>query len=190
MSDATCIIPGCTKPRRKRGACNSHYMKWWYGRLDLPLTIPSLSEKFWSRVDKTDSCWLWTGGKDTDGYGRFHFGGKSIAAHRWAWQELRGPIAEGLVLDHKCYTLACVNPEHLQAVSHAKNLENRAGVPSTNTSGVRGVSWDKRTRRFRVYATSNYRQHYGGTYRTLEEAEAAAVALRARIHTNSLSDRR
>lgn len=68
-------------------------------------------------------CWLWQAGKDRDGYGVFHSSEaqKSVAAHRRAYELFRGPIPEGLQIDHLCRTRACVNPAHLEPVTVREN---------------------------------------------------------------------
>jgi hypothetical protein len=79
-------------------------------------------ERFWSRVQGrgTAGCWIWTGPL-TNGYGYFHVEGKSARAHRWAYQVLVGPIPDGLVIDHLCRVRNCVNPAHMEPVTHAEN---------------------------------------------------------------------
>lgn len=64
-------------------------------------------------------CEMWTGAIDTDGYGRLTNGTK---AHRAAYESVKGPIPEGLEIDHLCRVRACVNTEHLEAVTHAENI--------------------------------------------------------------------
>lgn len=68
--------------------------------------------RFWSKVNKTCSCWLWTAGCDSDGYGGVSLNGKSCKAHRISWLLTYGEIPKLDVL-HECDTPACVNPEHL-----------------------------------------------------------------------------
>ncbi|KKN74894.1 hypothetical protein LCGC14_0386430 [marine sediment metagenome] len=81
-------------------------------------------DNFWSRVLKTDTCWLWRG-VTSQGYGRspIRCDGKYIyaLAHRVAYEELVGPIPEGLQLDHLCRVRNCVNPAHLEAVTSGEN---------------------------------------------------------------------
>lgn len=84
-----------------------------------------LPQRFWNKVHKTDSCWLWTGLLNK-GYGQFGFSESGVwvsrAAHRLAYLSLIGPIPDGLVLDHfVCDTPRCVNPSHLRPVSRREN---------------------------------------------------------------------
>ena len=70
-------------------------------------------KRFWSKVQKTDSCWLWIGGKDKDGYGLFQLNGKQWRSHRFSKL-----ISDGLdnslpVVMHTCDNPSCVNPAHL-----------------------------------------------------------------------------
>lgn len=79
-------------------------------------------ERFWAKIDMTDSCWLWTGALN-DGYGRFHIDSSTrVFAHRYAYELKVGPIPEGLTLDHLCRVRHCVNPDHLDPVTHAENV--------------------------------------------------------------------
>ena len=75
-----------------------------------------------SKVRKSDGCWLWAGGRTEAGYGRFSVGGASRSAHRMVYQVLRGPVDPSLDLDHLCRNPRCVNPEHLEPVTHRENL--------------------------------------------------------------------
>jgi HNH endonuclease len=67
-------------------------------------------------------CWIWIGNTNERGYGRFKFSGKTVKAHRHSYQQKHGPIPKELELDHKCRVRCCVNPAHLEAVTHQENI--------------------------------------------------------------------
>jgi len=62
----------------------------------------TLLERFLAKVNKTDTCWLWTGALHPDGYGQFKYEGKCRRAHVVAYILFKGPVPEGLELDHTC----------------------------------------------------------------------------------------
>lgn len=72
-------------------------------------------------VNEETKCWEWQLGKDTCGYGCIWFNNKSIKAHRYYYELYKGPIPEGLQVDHLCRVRHCVNPEHLEIVTSAEN---------------------------------------------------------------------
>jgi len=90
-------------------------------------------QRFWSRVDtQIDGCWLWTGPLHRLGYGRTSVAGRIGYAHRLAYEMLVGPIPADLELDHRCRNRACVNPAHLEPVTHKVNMERSAHATRTH----------------------------------------------------------
>lgn len=81
-----------------------------------------IHERFFSKLSVTNKCWLWKGFTRVDGYGSFSFNGKECRSHRVAFELFKGPIPEGLQIDHLCRVRHCVNPEHLEAVTLKENI--------------------------------------------------------------------
>ena len=76
------------------------------------------------RVDQSrgkSACWLWKGTLERGGYGGLHADGRRWQAHRYVYTHMKGPIPVGYVLDHTCNVTACVQPQHLEAVTHSEN---------------------------------------------------------------------
>lgn len=84
------------------------------------------SERFWSKVRKSDGCWEWTAGRFEDGYGQFWLDGRPRKAHRVSFEMAGGVIPDGLEIDHLCRNRPCVNPDHLEPVTHQENMIRRA----------------------------------------------------------------
>jgi hypothetical protein len=93
----------------------------------------SLEARFWLKVQKTDSCWLWIGAM-SGGYGAFRvFGQNQVQAHRVAYELLVGSIPEGHHVHHICENRRCCNPAHLKvmeaAAHHALHNPPRTHCP-------------------------------------------------------------
>lgn len=89
-----------------------------------------------SRIDRTAGlfgCWPWLGRLDPDGYGRF----AHTSAHAVVYRAYVGPVPAGLELDHTCRNRACVNPAHLEPVTHRENII-RSRMARTGTHCVNG----------------------------------------------------
>lgn len=98
------------------------------------MTLPSTFDAaaFWAQVNRTDTCWEWTGPIAAGGYGRFcrSIAGRptNFSAHRTAYELTRGPIPEGHHVHHVCGNRVCVRPSHLRALStfaHAQEHHRR-----------------------------------------------------------------
>ena len=98
-------------------------------------------------------CWEWRAATGGNGYGIFWNGERTMVAHRWAYEQFTGPIPDGLELDHLCRNRCCVNPSHLEPVTHRENgLRGIAGQhriewPKTNTECVNGHTLDEENTR-------------------------------------------
>jgi hypothetical protein len=123
-----CSQPDCGKKVSALGLCSCHYMRLRRAGL-VPVGTRargSLVERFWRFVNKSDGCWLWTGGSvNAKGYGQIQEGGKGtphVLAHRLSYQIHHGDISDGFVVMHKCDTPGCVNPAHLSAGTQSENI--------------------------------------------------------------------
>lgn len=81
-----------------------------------------IKERFLSKVQKTSTCWIWLA-HSIGYYGSFRIGHDKIAgAHRVSYEIFKGEIPFGMEVDHLCRNKLCVNPEHLEAVTHKENV--------------------------------------------------------------------
>ncbi len=69
--------------------------------------------RFWRKVEKTDTCWLWRGSTFRQGYGQFKINGKNLQTHRVVYEWTFGPILPGFLVCHRCDVPLCVRPDHL-----------------------------------------------------------------------------
>lgn len=104
--------------------------------------------RFWSKVDKGENCWLWTGRTKPDGYGVFKNKApngrwKHVYAHRFAYETERGPIPDGLTIDHLCRVRNCVNPDHLEPVTRNENMR-RSRKPHCRRGHLFAITGDLR----------------------------------------------
>ena len=108
------------------------------------LPVP-IAERFWPKVSISPTgCWNWTAGLGKDGYGLFWRDGRTEPAHRVSYELLKGPIPEGLTLDHLCRNPPCVNTAHLEAVTIGDNVRrgtNAAAVNAIKTKCIRDHSF-------------------------------------------------
>lgn len=97
---------------------------------ELELATPKEHARFWRKVNKTETCWTWTGAVHGMGYGVFQLAGKPQLAHRVSYFNFVGATDDDLEIDHLCMNKICMNPAHLEQVTHrvncARALERRA----------------------------------------------------------------
>jgi len=82
-------------------------------------------DRFWEKVNKTESCWLWTGGKSTQGYGVFRYHGPYIYSHRFSYLLKDKEYDQSLCVLHSCDKPSCVNPDHLFLGTQKENMQDK-----------------------------------------------------------------
>lgn len=135
MPKSTCSESECLREVRSRGLCLMHYKRLWRNgnHVNIPTISESLGlERFWLKVEKTGTCWVWKSAPTSKGYGSFWFNGKGIQAHRFSYELLVGPIPEDLTLDHLCRNRLCVRPDHLEPVTRGVNVLRGEGPGAQN----------------------------------------------------------
>jgi hypothetical protein len=89
---------------------------------------PALPDRFWRKVEvSTEGCWTWLAGRFGNGYPAFYSQGRMMPAHRVCYVAAHGVIEGGLDIDHLCRNPLCVNPDHLEAVTHRENILRGTG---------------------------------------------------------------
>ena len=108
-----------------------------------PVTIEHVTERvlerFYAKVDKTDTCWNWTGAvtanrNHTNGYGFFNINKRPFYAHRLAVLMEQGYLTDGLVVHHMCQNTLCVNPDHLQEITNQENIWQSPNFSGNNNN--------------------------------------------------------
>lgn len=95
------------------------------------MTKKTVEERFWSKVEKTETCWNWIGTIERSGYGRFWLK-KNVSAHGFSYLLSGGELINGLHLDHLCRNKRCVNPGHLEQVTPRENTLRGVGPSAIN----------------------------------------------------------
>lgn len=113
--------------RAWRASHPNHVSRPWNDPERVAGRVRQTPDRFWTKVEKTETCWNWVGAKSS-GYGTFRIEEGMIKAHRYSYELVIGPIPEGLTLDHLCRNRSCVNPWHLEPVTNKVNSLRGIGV--------------------------------------------------------------
>lgn len=139
-----CLVDGCESPTRANGMCNKHNLRVKYHGTpdDNWRTHAPLNERFFRKVDKTETCWIWRGNTNPNGYGAIQEGGKGskkILAHRLSYRLHKGDIPVGMVVMHSCDNPACVNPSHLSIGTYKDNTHDMIAKGRKRVVAPKGV---------------------------------------------------
>lgn len=170
-----------------RELCNTHYERWRkhgenFNRDPVTPAYATPEAAFESRTRREGSHLIWTGFANERGYGQIQVGGKRVKVHRFAWERANGPIPEGMVIDHICFTPSCVEVTHLRLASKSENGSNRASALSSGRTGYRNVVRDGN--RYRVIVQKAGSAINGGSFATAEDAAVHAERLRTEVFGN------
>lgn len=187
-----CKVDDCDGKVFGHGWCQKHYHRWLkYGDpAKVNIIRGNDTARFWGHVDKSGSCWLWTGRLNHAGYGQIRMGSMK-QAHRVSYEMTFGHIPKGLVIDHLCHNRSCVRPDHLRAVSVKQNCEHKKGASRSSKTGVLGV-WVDSTRtpdKFSAAVRHNGKKYHLGLFDSLEDAESAVIAKRLELFTHNEVDK-
>ena len=124
-----------------------------------------VGNRLWRSVNKTETCWLWTGAKDRKGYGRIRIGGRTggrvTSVHRLSYEWAFGPIQSGLCVCHHCDTPSCVRPPHLFLGTIADNNADMVQKGRNGRTGFHGES-NPRAKLTEVIVLSLRNRHANG----------------------------
>lgn len=164
-------------------------------------SVPLSIEWIRSNTIARGECWIWVGTTDDKGYGRVRTGKRLKRTHQVTFALVGGVVPAGMMLDHKCRTPACCNPDHLEPVTNQENVRRGnslvyvGGVcPRCGSANLRAARWGHRcsecVKRYeqrpeRVKARQEYEQRRAQTEHRKEQHRAACARYNARKRVES-----
>ena len=110
---------------------------------------PEQFARFWSKVEKTESCWNWIASKSRKGYGKFWMAGRT-SAHRASWRINKGPIPQGLWVLHRCDNPSCVRLDHLFLGTNSDNMKDCADKGRLDIQKRPWMRWGERNHKAKL----------------------------------------
>ena len=132
-----------------------------------------------SRIERIpeSGCWIWRGSLCKYGYGRMEINHKKLMVHRVVYEMSRGPIPDGLQLDHLCRVRCCINPDHLEVVTSQQNTlrgKSPAALNAKKTHCPHGHLLDRIAKgyssKFRRICSTCNKKYLKNYHRKLKEA--------------------
>ena len=121
----------------------SHKRKYCSKSCEAKGRTKTIEERFWSKVNKSGDCWIWSGAKNQNGYGNILYNGRNKLAHRVAYELIFGKILDDKFCLHSCDNPACVNPDHLRLGTQFDNVQDMH-AKNRALKGYRGKSIRKK----------------------------------------------
>lgn len=138
-------------------------------------------KRFESRINKTETCWYWTGSISFTDFGLFWLNGKNVQAHRVSYELYKDEIPKGKRIEHTCKNRNCVNPDHLE-ISKGMSQEHKDKIGDANRGRVIETGREKGIKTS-IYL---YSKHLGIVSEAIKEGKAASTSDAVRRGLESL----
>ena len=179
-----CSFDGCGRDAVSKKLCQTHYRQLWSTGKTQPIRklFKSPEDALKKKSKRVESgCIEWTGAKSDDNYGYIRVNGKMTSVHRFAWTLVHGELLPGEQLDHICFNPSCVNVDHLRILTQMKNAQHSKGAYSNSSTGIRGVTWNKRHKKYHALVGHKGKRYYLGSFDDPIEAGKAAALKRKEL---------